>query len=147
MPNLERAIQIAVAAHAGQTDKVGNPYILHTLTVMFKLSTEAEMIVGVLHDVIEDTDVDAKYLREQGFSNEIVSAIQAMTHADNESYEDYVQRVSENPIAIRVKLADLEHNMDVRRLTNSDLNGKFDERIRRYHKAWHFLTEKLKNAQ
>lgn len=140
MADLEKAITIAVQAHTGQTDKVGQPYILHVLTVMFSLDTTEEKIVGVLHDVIEDTTTTLDDLRAAGFSENVLSALNALTHPKHEPYETYIQRVSENPLATRVKLADLEHNMDARRFAT--LDPDFPERIKKYHKAWRFLRYK-----
>lgn len=138
MPNLEKAISIAVNAHEGQKDKAESPYILHALRVMFAMSSENEMIVAVLHDVIEDTEIDLDHLRESGFSDKILAALTALTHQENEAYEAYIQRLSKNPLARRVKLADLEDNMDARRFTK--LAPEFCERHAKYHKAWHLLS-------
>jgi len=140
MPTLGRAIAIAAKTHRGQTDKAGMPYIEHPLHLMGKMRTENERIVAVLHDVVEDGDVTLTDLCNEGFTDLVVGAVSALTHEKDESYAEYVRRVKLDPTATRVKLADLEHNMDVTRLTRhlkeSDL-----ARIEKYHIAWLFLRE------
>ena len=138
-PTLEDAIRLAVEAHHGQRDKNDQPYILHPLRVMFRLATEAERIVGVLHDVIEDTKYTADDLRRMGYPEEILSALDGVTKREGESYEDFVLRAGMNPIARQVKLADLEDNMDVRRL--ADVTEKDMQRLARYRKAWAVLQQ------
>lgn len=136
-PTLEDAILLAVQAHKGQRDKTGQPYILHPLRVMFRLATEAERIVGVLHDVIEDTKYTPDDLRQMGYSEEVLVALDGVTKREGESYEDFALRAKANPISRRVKLADLEDNMDVRRLPG--VTAKDAERLDRYRKAWAVL--------
>jgi len=113
---LERAIGIAARAHAGQTDKAGAPYILHPLRVMLRLSTIDEQIVGVLHDVIEDSGVAFEDLRLAGFGDTVVDAIGSVTRRDGETYDEFVMRAASNPIGHAVKLADLEDNCDLTRI-------------------------------
>lgn len=115
---LSRAIEIAVAAHDGQGDKAGAPYILHPLRVMLKMHTDEERIVAVLHDVVEDSDWTFDALRNEGFSLTIIAALACVTKQDGESYENFVQRAASNPIARRVKIADIEDNMDLSRIPN-----------------------------
>jgi (p)ppGpp synthase/HD superfamily hydrolase len=135
---LERAISIAVEAHRGQKDKNGKPYILHPISVMGKVDTESEKIVAVLHDVVEDTDWTFDDLKKEGFPQEIIDALDGVTKREGEEYEDFVNRSAKNPISRRIKLADLEDNMDVRRMlvtTDKDL-----ARLRKYREAWAQLT-------
>jgi (p)ppGpp synthase/HD superfamily hydrolase len=133
-PTLEDAIRLAVEAHLGQRDKNGQPYILHPLRVMFRLANEEERIVGVLHDVIEDTKYTPDDLRKLGYSEQILQALEGVTRREDESYEDFVLRSKANPISRRVKLADLEDNMDIRRMIG--VTPKDMERLARYRKAW-----------
>ena len=133
-PTLEDAIRLAVEAHQGQLDKVGQPYILHPLRVMFRLETVPERIVGVLHDVIEDTRFTPDDLRHLGYSEQILAALDCVTKREGECYEDFVQRSKSDPIARKVKLADLEDNMDIRRMIG--VTPKDMERLARYRKAW-----------
>lgn len=134
------ATEIAVEAHAEHYDKNRQPYLGHVLRVMSAGHTLQEKIVGALHDVIEDSDWTLEDLAKEGFSDEILSAVDAMTHYDDsETYDEYLLRVAENPIAVRVKLNDLSDNMDVRRL--KELDDAAISRIRKYLKAYKFLTE------
>lgn len=133
MTTLARAIAIAAQAHQEQHDKAGAPYILHPLRMMAQLHGEAERIVAVLHDLIEDTDWTLDQLRAEGFSDDVLAAIDCLTKRDDESYEAFIERASYNELARQVKLADLEDNMDLRRIaevTDQDL-----ERLRKYHRA------------
>lgn len=132
---LDQAILIAARAHLGQTDRMGAPYILHPLRMMFRFKSETEMIVAVLHDVIEDNpDWDFDRLRQEGFSEEIIQAVDHLTRQEQETYEEFVVRSSGNPLARRVKLADLEDNMDLKRLNR--LTEQDQARLARYHRAW-----------
>ena len=106
----EKALLIAVTAHRGQVDKSGEPYILHPLTVASKLDTLELKVIGLLHDTIEDTDVTADYLVEMGIPKDLVEVVELLTKPKGEPYEKYLQRVKENPMAKKVKLADLAHN-------------------------------------
>jgi len=136
--NLERAIEIAVAAHKGAVDKGGQPYILHPLAVMMDLKTDQEKIVGVLHDVVEDTDWTFEALKEEGFSEEVIEALRSVTKSDSDSsYIDFIERAKANFIGRNVKIADLKHNMDLSRIhsiSNLDL-----ERFERYKKSLEIL--------
>ena len=133
---LEKAISIATQPHAGQTDKSGKPYILHLLRVMMKGETEDEMICGVLHDLVEDTDWTFERLKQEGFPDTVIEAISLVTKSENENYSDFVERISGNDLAIRVKLNDLEDNMDVRRLHK--VTGIDAERLSKYINAYHY---------
>lgn len=145
MITLDRAIEIAAKAHAGQKDKGGASYIRHPLRVMFGVEeaggTEDEMIVAVLHDVVEDCDVSLDQLAREGLTETQVAALDALTKRDGESYEEAVQRALVNPIARRVKIADLEDNLKLHRIKNRrSLEQKDLERINRYLAAWTLLT-------
>jgi (p)ppGpp synthase/HD superfamily hydrolase len=133
-PTLEDAIALAVKVHRGQVDKGDQPYILHPLRVMFRLETDEERIVAVLHDVVEDSDTTLKDLREMGYSKKIVEAIDHLTRREDESYDEFVERAAANPLARRVKLADLEDNMDIKRYPS--LNDTILKKLPQYHRAW-----------
>jgi (p)ppGpp synthase/HD superfamily hydrolase len=105
---LETAIGIAVRAHAGQVDQQGAPYILHPLRVMFGCTTRAAQIVAVLHDVLEDTDTEIDWT---AFSPEIAAALDGVTRRQGESYEEFIERLAEDPIAVQVKIADVRDNL------------------------------------
>ena len=135
---LDRAIELAKQHHEGQTDKAGKPYIEHPLRVMNQVESEEEKIVAVLHDIVEDTDISLNDLRNEGFSEEVVSAVECLTKQDGENYDSYIERISFNPLAVKIKLADLEDNRDLTRLpqvTDKDL-----ERLEKYDKALEKLT-------
>ncbi|ATB36548.1 guanosine-3',5'-bis(diphosphate) 3'-pyrophosphohydrolase [Cystobacter fuscus] len=139
MPTLEDALELAVRAHRGQRDKAGQPYILHPLRVMARLDTETERMVALLHDVVEDTPYTLERLRELGYSEEVLGALERLTKAEGEDYAAFIERVRPHPLARRVKLADLEDNMDVRRLPA--VTAKDAERLARYRAAWTRLKD------
>ncbi|MDR1517555.1 MAG: phosphohydrolase [Dysgonamonadaceae bacterium] len=137
---LNRAILIAIEAHAEQLDaNNGRPYIEHPFRVMNAGQTLPEKIVGILHDVVEDTPWTMDALAREGFSDEILLAVDALTRRDNESYDDYLARVKPIPLAVRVKLNDLSDNMDIRRW-DSIPDFEF-ARLRKYLNAYKQLTE------
>lgn len=139
MATIEDAIALANEAHRGQVDRAGAPYILHPLRVMCSVNSDTERIIAVLHDVVEDTDTTLDDLREQGYSDDIVEAIDHLSRRDDETYEAFIERIKPNELARRVKLADLQDNMDIRR--NMLLREKDLERLQRYQKAWFELTK------
>lgn len=110
MTDLERAIKMAVDLHAGQVDKTGQPYILHPLRVMLALDAEIDRIAGVLHDVVEDCGVGCGDILAL-FGEDVWAAVMALTRDDGESYEDFIVRAKANPIARRVKIADINDNL------------------------------------
>lgn len=118
MSTLERALEIAAAAHAGQQDKAGQPYILHPIRVMLTVKTLDERITAVLHDTVEDTAITFEDLVNAGFSSDIVDAVQALTKTAGESRIDAAKRAVQNTIARQVKLADVADNMDLHRIPN-----------------------------
>lgn len=141
MAGIEEAIALAVEAHRGQRDRAGAPYVLHPLRMMFRVETDAERMAAVLHDVVEDTDRTLDDLRAEGFPEEVVAAVDHLTRREGEGYDDFVRRAAAHPVARRVKIADLEDNMDVRRtgtVTEEDV-----ERLTRYHRAWRSLVSDL----
>jgi (p)ppGpp synthase/HD superfamily hydrolase len=139
MPNLEDAIALAVEAHRGQKDKSGEPYILHPLRVMFGCDTELERIVAVLHDVVEDTGRSFDDLRKMGYGDDVLVPLECVTKREGENYEQFVERAATNPVARKVKLADLRDNMDLRRLIL--VEQKDCDRLQRYVRAWRRLMD------
>ena len=134
---LRHAINIAIKAHDKQLDRNGKPYITHPFRVMESGQTLEEKIVGILHDVIEDTHLTLSDLSAEGFDNVIIDAVDALSKMENEEYDHYIARVEKNNLAVRVKLNDLTDNMDVRRLdeiTDDDI-----VRMRKYIKAYNQL--------
>jgi len=139
-PLLERAIELAVINHKGQTDKADQPYILHPLRLMMSMDTDEKRIVAVLHDIVEDTPITLDNLREEGFGEKIVAAIDCVTKRDGEDYDSFIKRISKNPIATEVKLADLNDNMDLSRL--ADVTEKDLLRVAKYQRA----VKRLRNG-
>ena len=134
MSTLERAIAISAEAHEGQTDKAGAAYILDPLRVMLRVSSTTECIVAVLHDVIEDCQGwTFERLRAEGFSEEVIAAVEAVSKRSGESYEDFVRRCASNPIGRCVKLADLHDNCELSRI--AEPSDRDYERIKKYRRA------------
>ena len=137
---LKHAMYIAINAHHEQLDRNNQPYIGHPFRVMGAGQTLEEKIVGVLHDIIEDTNIRMIDLSNEGFSEDIIDAVHVLTKVDNEEYDHYIQRVMRNDLALRVKLNDLTDNMDLRRL--KELTDDDVIRIRKYINAYNQLTNK-----
>lgn len=135
---IEDAIAIAVQAHKGVKDKAGAPYIMHPLRMMMKMTTEVEMMTAILHDVVEDSDWTLEMLRERGFSEEVLQAVECVTNRAGESYAEFIERAGKNPIARQVKIADLEDNMNIQRI--GELSMRDLERLKKYHKSWQALS-------
>ena len=133
MSTLERAIVIAAEAHVGQVDKAGAPYVLHPLRMMLRLSTSDEMIAAVLHDVVEDCGLSLEMLRADGFSEQVLEAIDSVTRRAEESYEEFVLRAASNSIGRRVKLADLRDNSDLSRIKHP--TARDYARVEKYRRA------------
>lgn len=137
MSTLDKAILIAVKAHQGQKDRYGSSYILHPIRVMMRFDTEKEMIVAVLHDVVEKSDWTLQGLREQGFDDDIVKAVDLLTRRDLQEYMDYIDRLKGNALARKIKIADIEDNMNPERTGSSTENT---EKLSRLRKARRILT-------
>lgn len=137
---INKAIETAAKAHDGQADKAGQPYIYHPLRVMlYARGGENVKCAAVLHDVMEDSDITEKALREMGFSEDIITALRLLTRREGQDYFEYVKNLKSNPIAKAVKLADLKDNMDMSRIkepTERDLM-----RLEKYKKARALLEE------
>ena len=118
MPTIERAIEIAATAHAGQRDKAGQAYILHPLRVMLRVDGEHEQMAAVLHDVVEDTSITIDDLAREGFPSEVLRAIAALTKLPGETRLEAAARAAADPVARKVKLADNAENMDLSRIPN-----------------------------
>lgn len=133
------AFSIAQSAHMNQQDKGGMPYILHPIRVSQKCKTNNAKIAALLHDVVEDGSIDFGYLRSKGIPEKVVNAVDSLTRRKDESYKDYIVRISLDTIAIEVKIADLEDNMDISRLDN--LTDKDITRISKYHYFHKYLKD------
>lgn len=131
-PTLEDAIELALERHRGQTDRAGQPYILHCFRVMLSLKSKNARIVGVLHDTIEDTDLTLDELRSRGYQEEILTALDALTKRPGESRLAAALRARENDLALEVKLADNRDNRDISRLDPARLTKKDLLRLQEY---------------
>lgn len=141
MSTLARAIEIAAAAHAGQTDKAGAPYISHPLRValgFIRGGDEERAIIAVLHDVLEDSDVTAADLRREGFSRAVIDAVEALTRPEGEPYHDFILRAAANDLARPVKVADLKDNLNRTRLALLPAD-KRDKLLAKYEGALELL--------
>lgn len=138
MNDLERAIAMATDTHAGQTDKAGATYIRHPLRVMAAMESDTARVVAVLHDVVEDGDRTLEEI-EREFDAEIRDAVDALTKRPEETddYMRFVRRAAEHPIARRVKMADIEDNMDLTRL--DEVSDAVIDNQAKYHRAWTYL--------
>jgi len=141
MNNLEKAIALALEAHEGDTDKAGETYIRHPLRLMEQMDTEQERVVAVLHDVVEDSDYDLEEIREK-FGEEVRNAVAALTKAPDDDYlEEYIPNIASNPLALKVKRADLKDNLDMSRL--SEVDDNILDNVQKYHKS----LRKLENTE
>tara|TARA_B100001250_G_C19306125_1_gene574132 strand:- start:11 stop:430 length:420 start_codon:yes stop_codon:yes gene_type:complete len=135
---LDKAITIAVECHAGQTNKIGEPYILHPLRMMFKADTVEEKIVAILHDVIEKTDMDFKKLHAAGFNHKILSAIDSLSRKVDENYNSYLDRVKKNKLAKKIKIIDLNDNL--KSVKNSKIEERINTKLLKYQNAINKLS-------
>jgi (p)ppGpp synthase/HD superfamily hydrolase len=135
VPSVEDAIALAAQAHRGQrySSPEAEPYLFHPLRVMLTLLDPIDQMAAVLHDAVEDTDLQLHHLAEAGYPTELLAAIDCLTHRTDESYDDYVKRVATNDVARRVKIADLRDNLANNR-RSPDAPGNAD-RISRYERA------------
>jgi hypothetical protein len=132
-PTLEDAIALAAGAHFGQRDKAGERYVLHPLRIMLTLQSDTERMVAVLHDLVEDTGMTLQRLRMLGYSPEIVETVDHLTKREGEEYSRFIARAKRNPVARRVKMADLRDNLDEKRLRN--MGPEDHARMERYRRA------------
>ena len=133
----KKALKLCFKAHRDQVDKSGLPYVFHPFHLAEQMDTEETVCVALLHDVVEDTDYTLEDLIAMGFPKPVTDALALMTHDENVPYLDYVSKLKDNPIARRVKLADLKHNSDLTRLDRVD--EKALERVEKYRKAMELL--------
>lgn len=129
-----KAYKIARKAHEGQVDKGGRPYINHPLTVAKNVKGHEEKIVALLHDVVEDSNYSLEDIKSFGFSENVVKSIECLTRDKDEDYDNYIKRILSNPIAVKVKIADMEHNSDLSRIPL--ITEEIRQRVKKYE---HYL--------
>ena len=138
-PQTKMALKLCFEAHKDQLDKSGMPYVFHPFHLAEQMDSEKTTVVALLHDVVEDTDYTLEDLTEMGFDSDVIDAIALMTHEEGVPYMDYVRKIKKNPIARAVKLADLNHNSDLTRL--SAVDEKALQRREKYLAAIKLLEE------
>ncbi len=144
---LETAIRLAAKVHRGQVDRFGKPYILHVMRVMMRGHDLEEQVLGALHDVLERSTLTAEDIIKKGFSPRIVKALEHITRVPQETYEQYIDRVMEDNLAIRVKLHDLADKMDllhVDQLDPADLK-RYNKQLTAYHRMKRLVEEAKAN--
>ena len=144
-PTLQDSIELATKHHKGQVDKGGKPYINHPIRVMKKMMFEDEKIIAVLHDIVEDTSITLQDLKDMGYNSDIVNSIDCLTKRNGESYDDFIERVITDTEASRVKLSDIEDNMDTNRLKK--ITKEDEKRLKKYKKTHIKITKHLENEQ
>ena len=112
----KKALKICFNAHINQVDKTGLPYVFHPFHLAEQMNSEDEVCLALLHDTVEDSNITFEDLIKEGFNENIINALKLLTHNDDTPYMEYIKRIKENPLAKRVKLADLYHNSDLTRL-------------------------------
>lgn len=132
-------MKIAYNAHLNQVDKSGMPYIFHPIYIAERMDDEESTIVALLHDTIEDSDLTICDLKMEGFSESVIKALECLTHDKNIQYEEYIQRIKDNPLAKKVKKVDLEHNSLLERLEIVD--ESIMNRLKKYEKAKEMLSD------
>ena len=137
----KKAIKLCYEAHAGQTDKSGLPYVHHPLHLAEQMDDEESTVVALLHDIAEDTSYTLDDLESMGFGDAVIDALRLLTYDESVSYLDYVREIAKNPLAKKVKLADLDHNSDLTRLDHEPTEQDL-ERYQKYQKAREILMEK-----
>lgn len=144
MADFDEALVLVATHFRGVRDQSGVPYVLHCLRVMMGVGSLDAKIVAVMHDLVEDTPVTIDDLRERGFSESVLAAVELVTHKDADSYEDYVVKIKSNAIAREVKLADLRDNLDPpRALFRTGCEDRDTARIQKYLLSFQFLTDEI----
>lgn len=133
----KKAIKLMFEKHKDQVDKSGMPYVFHPFHLAEQMDDEETTITALLHDIVEDTNTTFEDLRKLGFSDNVINALKLMTHDKNVDYFEYIKNISKNPIARKVKIKDLEHNMDTSRL--DEVTDKDLERVKKYKKCHKYL--------
>lgn len=141
---INQTLRLINALLYAKTDKVGVPYVFHPYHLAEQMETEEEVLVALLHDVLEDTHVTEEDLRSLRYSWRVIAAVKLLTHAPEQEYMEYIMNLSLNPLARKVKIADLRHNMDKSRYAGD--NGSYyrdgmPKRMKKYEVALKFLTE------
>ena len=135
----KKALKLCFEAHKDQLDKSGLPYVFHPFHLAEQMDDELSTVCALLHDVVEDTPISLNDLLSMGFPKEVIDVLKLLTHQESISYIDYIYKISENPIARKVKIADLRHNSDISRLNIIDY--KTEMRLEKYKQALEILLK------
>lgn len=135
----KKALKLCFEAHKEQTDKTGLPYVFHPFHLAEQMDDEISTVCALLHDVVEDTDTTFEDLSAMGFPQEVTDVLKLLTHEKSVPYMEYVKKISTNPVATKVKIADLRHNSDITRLNVLDEDMK--KRFEKYKQALAILTK------
>ena len=137
----KKALRICFDAHKEQNDKTGMPYVFHPFHLAEQMTDEISTVCALLHDVVEDTEMTLGDLSDMGFPKEVIEVLELLTHEKDVPYFDYVERISKNPIAKKVKLADLAHNSDLTRFDGEKIDDYAIARNEKYKKAIEMLLK------
>lgn len=138
----KKALRLCFDSHKDQVDKTGMPYVFHPFHLAEQMDDEISTVCALLHDVVEDTDTTLEDLASMGFPTEVIDALTLLTHAPEVPYMDYVERISTNPIATKVKIADLTHNSDLTRMDPTEIDEYALKRNEKYKLALALLHSK-----
>ncbi len=138
-PMTKRALKICFEVHKNQVDKSGLPYVFHPFHLAEQMDDEISVTCALLHDVIEDGEMTLRDLRAMGFPEEVLEVLSLLTHDKSVPYMDYIKEIKKNPVAVKVKLADLKHNSDPARVDTAD--ERMLGRWAKYAEAAEFLSK------
>ena len=136
-PLTKKALKLCFDSHKNQVDKTGLPYVFHPFHLAEQMNDEISTVCALLHDVVEDTDMTFEGLLNMGFPQVVIDVLMLLTHEDDVAYMDYVREIAKNPVAKKVKIADLLHNSDLSRLDVVDEYAL--KRTEKYKAALDFL--------
>ena len=138
-PMTKMAMKLCFETHKDQIDKTGLPYVFHPFHLAEQMDDEISTICALLHDVVEDSDTTLDDLRIKGFPDEVIEVLALLTHDENVPYMDYVREIKKNPVATKVKIADLTHNSDLSRMEESEIDERALKRNEKYAEALRIL--------
>lgn len=138
-PMTKKALKLCFEAHRDQVDKTGMPYVFHPFHLAEQMDDEISTVCALLHDVVEDSEISFEELKEMGFPSEVIEVLSLLTHGDGIPYMDYVRAIKGNPVARKVKIADLTHNSDSTRV--DEIDERMLERWEKYREALRILNE------
>lgn len=143
-PLTKKALKLAFESHKEQTDKTGMPYVFHPFHLAESMDDEISTVCALLHDVVEDTETTFSDLSAMGFPEEVIEVLKLLTHEDGVPYMAYVEKISHNPTATKVKIADLRHNSDLTRMDEGEIDEYAIRRTEKYKMALSLLGSENK---